>query len=162
MTLTVITVGGDGTFAFSAAHAGLHDGQFEPLHGHSFTVTLRLHGEPDQTGMVCDFSVIKAALAAAIGPLRRRTLMPARPPGGMCTHQDGQVIIACGTKHYSLPADDVVLLPVTNTTTEAIAAWLLDQLLTRIDAPGVRLAELVLAEAADTCVTVSAQPGAGR
>jgi 6-pyruvoyl-tetrahydropterin synthase len=40
MTLTVITVGGDGTFAFCAAHAGLHDGQFEPLHGHSFTVTL--------------------------------------------------------------------------------------------------------------------------
>ena len=162
MTLTMITVGGDGTFAFSAAHAGLHDGQFEPLHGHSFTVTLRLNGEPDQTGMICDFSVIKAALAAEIGPLRRRTLMPARPPGGMCTHQDGQVIIACGTKHYSLPAEDVVLLPVTNTTTEAIAAWLLDQLLTRMDAPGVQRAELVLAEAADTCVTVSAQPGAGR
>jgi hypothetical protein len=32
----------------------------------------------------------------------------------------------------------------------------------RLDAPGVRLAELVLAEAADTSVTVSAQPGAGR
>jgi 6-pyruvoyl-tetrahydropterin synthase len=162
MTLTMITVGGDGTFAFSAAHAGLHNGQFEPLHGHSFTVTLRLHGEPDQTEMVCDFSVIKAALAAVIGPLRRRTLMPARPPGGTCTHQDGQVIVASGTKHYSLPADDVVLLPVTNTTTEAIAAWLLDQLLSRMDAPGVRLAELVLAEAADTSVTVSAQPEAGR
>ena len=34
MPLTVITVGGDGKFAFSAAHAGLHDGEFEPLHGH--------------------------------------------------------------------------------------------------------------------------------
>ena len=64
MALTVITVGGDGTFSSSAAHAGLHDGQFEPLHGHTFTVTLRLHGEPDQTGMVCDFSVIKAALVS--------------------------------------------------------------------------------------------------
>jgi len=162
MGLTVITVGGDGMFSFCAAHAGLHDGQFEPLHGHSFTVTLRVHGETDAAGMVCDFSVVKTALAAVIAPLRRRTLMPARPPGGICTHQDGQVIIACGTKHYSLPAGDVVLLPVANTTTEVIAAWLLGQLMGRLDAPGVRLAELVLAEAADTCVTVSAQPGAGR
>src|SRR5581483_3883136 len=161
MTSTMITVGGDGAFAFSAAHAGLHDGQFEPLHGHSFTVALRLHGEPDETGMVCDFSTVKTALKEAIAPLRRRTLMPARPPGGTCTRQDGQVIIACGTKHYSLPADDVVLLPVTNTTTEAIAAWLLSQLTARLDAPGARLAELVLAEAADTSVTVSAQLEAG-
>ena len=61
--LTVITIGGDGKFAFSAAHAGLHAGEFEPLHGHSFTVTLRLHGEPDETGMVCDFTDVKNALA---------------------------------------------------------------------------------------------------
>jgi 6-pyruvoyl-tetrahydropterin synthase len=161
MTLTMITVGGGGTFAFSAAHAGLHDGQFEPLHGHSFTVTLRLHGEPDETGMVCDFSTVKAALKEVIAPLRRRTLMPARPPGGTCTRQDGQVIIACGTKRYAFPAGDVALLPVTNTTTEAIAAWLLGQLMTRLDVPGAQLAELVLAEAADTSVTVSAQLGAG-
>ena len=162
MTLTMITVGGDGTFAFSAAHAGLHDGQFEPLHGHTYTVGLRLHGDAGAAGMLTDFRVIKQALREAIAPLRRRTLMPQHPPGGSCRVEDGQVIFACGTKHYSLPAEDVVLLPVTNTTTEAIAAWLLDQLLTRMDAPGVQLAELVLAEAADTCVTVSAQPGAGR
>jgi len=160
MTLTVITVGGDGTFAFSAAHAGLHDGQFEPLHGHSFTVTLRLHGDLDEAGMVCDFSTIKAALAAVIAPLRRRTLMPAKPAGGRCSEQGGQVVIECGAKRYSLPAADVVLLPVANTTTEVIAGWLLAQLMPCILVPGVRLAELILAEAPDTAVTVSAQPGA--
>ena len=162
MPLTVITVGGDGTFGFSAAHAGLHDGQFEPLHGHSFIVTLRLHGDLDQAGMVCDFSTVKAALAAVIAPLRRRTLMPAWPPGGRCGEQDGQVVIECGAKRYSLPAGDVVLLPVVNTTTEAIAGWLLDRLISSIAVPGVHLAELILAEAPDTAVMVSAQPGAAR
>jgi 6-pyruvoyl-tetrahydropterin synthase len=160
--LTVITIGGGGPFAFSAAHAGLHGGQFEPLHGHSFTVTLRLHGDLDQAGMVCDFSMVKGALAAVIAPLRRRTLMPARPPGGRCGEQDGQVVIECGAKRYSLPAGDVVLLPVVNTTTEAIAGWLLDRLIPSIAVPGVHLAELVLAEAPDTAVVVSAQPGAAR
>ena len=159
MTLTMITVGGDGTFAFSAAHAGLHDGQFEPLHGHSFTVTLRLHGEPDEAGMVCDFTGAKKALAVAIAPLKRRTLMPAAPPGGRCEREGSQVVIECGDSFYSLPARDVVLLPVPNTTTEQLAAWLLARVMPALAAPGVRLAELVLAEAADTSATVLARLG---
>jgi 6-pyruvoyl-tetrahydropterin synthase len=160
MALTVITIGGTGRFAFCAAHAGLHDGQLEPLHGHSYTVTLRLHGGVDQAGMVCDFGEVKSALAAVIAPLRRRTLMPAQLPGGSCRQLDGQIMIDCGAKHYSLPASDVVLLPVTNTTTEAIAGWLLAQLTAHLHAPAVKLAELVLTEAPDTSAMVTAQPGA--
>jgi 6-pyruvoyl-tetrahydropterin synthase len=139
MPVTEITIGGDGTFMFCAAHAGLHDGQLEPLHGHSYIVTLRLHGDLDPAGMVCDFSAVKTALAAVIKPLRRCTLMPARLPGGPCQQR---------------------LLPVANTTTEAIAAWLLGQLMPRLQAPGIQRAELVLSEAPDTRVTVTAQPGA--
>jgi 6-pyruvoyl-tetrahydropterin synthase len=157
MPLTVITIGGSGKFAFSAAHAGLHDGEFEPLHGHSFTVTLRLHGEQDDAGMVCDFTAAKNALAAVIAPLRRRTLMPARLAGGRCEQDGGQVVIEYGDKLYSLPAGDVMLLPVTNTTTEQIAGWLLGELVPALTAPGLRLAELVLAEAPDTAATVTAR-----
>ena len=161
MPLTVITVGGDGKFAFSAAHAGLHDGEFEPLHGHSFTVTLRLHGEPDEAGMVCDFTDAKNALAAVIAPLKRRTLMPAKLPGGRCDRDGGQVVIGCGAKLYSLPAGDVVLLPVATRPPSRSPAGC-SPTDARPAAPGLRLAELILAEAPDTCVTVSAQPGAGR
>ena len=156
---TSITIGGDGTFAFSAAHAGLHDGEFEPLHGHSFTVTLCLHGQAGEAGMICDFTDVKKALAAAIAPLRRRTLMPSGSP--VCRdYRDGsQVVIEGGSKVYSLPADDVVLLPVTNTTTEAIAGWLLEQVIPALAAPGLRRAELTLAEAPDTCATASVDLG---
>jgi 6-pyruvoyltetrahydropterin/6-carboxytetrahydropterin synthase len=151
----MITIGGNGTFAFSAAHAGLHDGELEPLHGHTFTVTLRLHGDPDEAGMVCDFTAAKNALTTAIAPLKRRTLMPAAPSGGRCAHEGRQVVIECGTRLYSLPADDVVLLPVANTTTEQIAAWLLRQVLPALGQPGLRRAELILAEAPDTSATVT-------
>lgn len=159
MASTVITIGGDGQFTFCAAHAGLHDGQFEPLHGHTFTVTLRLHGDPDPAGMVLDFSTVKSELRAVIAPLRRRTLMPATPPGGRCERKGEQVIIGCGTKLYSFPAGDVVLLPVANTTTEEIAAYLLDQLTTRLGTGQICAAELVLAEASDTSVTVTTVAG---
>ena len=162
LNLTQITIGGAGAFEFSAAHAGLHDGEFEPLHGHTFTVTLHLHGAVDDAGMVTDFTAAKKALAAAIDPLRRRTLMPAVLPGGRCTTGGSQILVQCGAKRYSLPAGDVALLPVPNTTTEALAGYLLSQVLPDLDPDRVQLAELTLAEASDTAATVRARPGAAR
>lgn len=157
--ITSITIGGDGTFAFSAAHAGLHDGGFEPLHGHSFTVTLCLHGRPGESGMICDFTDVKKALAAAITPLKRRTLMPASSPACRDYREGSQIVIECGSKVYSLPADDVTLLPVANTTTEAIAGWLLEQVLPALSAPELHRAELTLAEASDTRATAAIDLG---
>jgi 6-pyruvoyltetrahydropterin/6-carboxytetrahydropterin synthase len=135
---------------------GLHDGEFEPLHGHTFTVALTLTGELDAAGMVTDFSLVKTALTEVIAPLRRRTLMPTQPPGGSCVAEDGQIFVACGAKRYSFPMSDVVLLPLVNTTTEAIAGYLLDQMLPVLsDQRGVRLVELRLAEAPDTTARVA-------
>jgi 6-pyruvoyl-tetrahydropterin synthase len=150
-------------FEFSAAHAGLHDGQFEPLHGHTYTAGLRLHGDLGAAGMVTDFTLIKKELREAIAPLRRRTLMPEHPPGGSCRFEDGQVLIECGPTRFSFPAGHVALLPVVSTTTEAIAGWLLAQILPHLAGePGLTSAELTLAEAADTSATVTAALPAGR
>ena len=161
MTVTIEISGGP--FEFSAAHAGLHDGQFEPLHGHTYTAGLRLHGEPGAAGMVADFTLIKTALREAIAPLRRRTLMPEHPPGGSCRFEDGQVFIECGPTRFSFPAAHVALLPVANTSTEAIAAWLLAEILPQLAGQaGLTCGELTLAEAADTSATVTAVIPAGR
>jgi 6-pyruvoyl-tetrahydropterin synthase len=151
-------------FEFSAAHAGLHDGQFEPLHGHTYTVGLRLHGDAGTAGMLTDFRMIKQALREAIAPLRRRTLMPQHPPGGSCRVEDGQVFIECGATRFSFPAAHVTLLPIANTATEAIAGWLLSQLLPRLkDEPGLTRVDLTLAEASDTSAIVTAViPAQGR
>lgn len=151
----MIEIGG-ATFVFCAAHAGLHDGQFEPLHGHTFTVTVRLHGHLDSAAMLADFQNVKNALAEVIAPLRRRTLMPANPPGGSCRLDDGQVVVECGGKRYSLPAEDVTLLPVVNTSTEALAGHLLARLLPRVRSPGIERAELALAETPGTAATAAA------
>ena len=152
----IIEISG-GEFQFSAAHCGLHDGQFEPLHGHTYTVGVRLHGDAGEDGMVTDFGLVKKALREVIGPLRRRTLMPQHPPGGSCRTEDGQVFIECGPTRFSFPAAHVTLLPVASTTTEAIAGWLLSQLLPSLQGePRLTRADLIVAEAADTCATVTA------
>jgi len=143
---------GRGEFGFSAAHTGLHDGEFEPLHGHTFQVTLRLSGEPDTDGMLIDFSEVKAALREAIAPLRRRTLMPGQSPEARITPEGNTVSISAGRKRYVLPAEDVTVLPLVNTATEAIAGYLLERVLPFLHGYGVTTVELELSEAPDTSV----------
>jgi 6-pyruvoyl-tetrahydropterin synthase len=153
--LTTLEVG-RGEFGFSAAHTGLHDGEFEPLHGHTFHVTLRVSGTPDADGMLVDFTKVKAALREAIAPLRRRTLMPGDAPEVHIAPENNTLSIAAGRKWYVLPADDVVVLPLANTTTEAIAGYLLAQVLPHLCGDSVTTVELELSEAPDTAATARA------
>ncbi len=146
---TSVEVGG-GEFVFSAAHAGLHEGVFEPLHGHTFQVILRLSGIPGDDGMLLDFSKIKAALRQAIAPLRRRTMMPGCAPDVLITSENNALSIVAGGKRYVLPVEDVVVLPLVNTTTEAIAGYLLERVLPFLHGDGLATAELEVSEAPDT------------
>lgn len=150
--LTTVLVG-RGEFGFSAAHAGLHDGEFEPLHGHTFQVTLRLLGIPGDDGMLLDFGEIKTALREAIAPLRRRTMMPGHAPEVLITRENGTLSVVAGRKRYVLPAEDVVVLPLTNTTTEAIAGYLLERALPYLHGYGLTSVELEVSEAPDTSAT---------
>lgn len=151
-----IEIGGDGAYVFSAAHAGIHSRTMEPLHGHTFTVTVRLHGDPDDAGMLLDFHQVKKGLKAVIEPLKRRTLMPETPVAGTCHLEDGQVIVECGDDWYSFPTRAVALLPVPNTTTEELAGYLLGQLMPYVQGnPGIHRVDLTLSEASDTSATAS-------
>ncbi|MGH3812389.1 MAG: 6-pyruvoyl trahydropterin synthase family protein [Pseudonocardiaceae bacterium] len=150
--LSIVEIG-RGEFGFSAAHAGLHDGEFEPLHGHSFQVTLRLSGTPADNGMLIDFGEVKAALREAIAPLRRRTVMPGRAPEVLITSESNTLSIVAGRKRYVLPAEDVVVLPLVNTTTEAIADYLLERALPYLHGYGLTTVELEVSEAPDTSAT---------
>lgn len=157
--MTVVIGGGD--FRFSAAHTGLHGGQFEPMHGHTYIPTLTLSGVPDGAGMVADFRAVRAALRSAIAPVRSRTLVAGDAGSAAPVREADSVRFTDGIKTYVLPADDVVVLPTTNTTTEQIAAYLLAQVAQALSQSGVRLAVLELEESPGTTVTVTtAVPGA--
>jgi 6-pyruvoyl-tetrahydropterin synthase len=137
---------GRGEFDFSAAHSRLHGGKFESLHGHTFQVALRLSGEVDNTGTLVDFGQIKQALRKAIAPLRCRTLMPGFAPEMKMVRESDMLSIALGGKSYVPPADDVVVLPLVNTTTEAIVGYLLGEVLAHLSREVLAAAELEVSE----------------
>jgi len=148
-------VGGTG-WDFPAAHTGLHSGVFEPLHGHTYQVTLTVYGKLDQAGMVADFAVLKHHLRAVIAPLKRRTLIAASAPG--VTIEDtgrGQLQVRGGDACFTLPRSWLALLPIAATTTEALATYLAGQLGCRTIAlcPAIVRLELALAESPECSAT---------
>lgn len=146
-------------FGFYSAHIALYNGEVEPLHGHTFQVTLRVSGEPDSSGMVAEFSKIKPAMRDAIAPLRRRTLVPGHAPGLQVTPEHESLSITCGRKRYLLPAEDVTVLPLANTTLEALAGYLLDRVLPQLHTTGLVAAELQISELPGTAATARADLG---
>ncbi len=158
LPMVAARVGGPG-WDFNAAHAGLHGGVFEPLHGHTYQVTLAAYGQPDEAGMVVDFGVLKQLLREVLAPLKRRTLIAARTPGVTIERPDGNRVRVrgCGAD-FSLPGSWVQLLPIAGTSTEALATYLVVELerLTTSACPAIDRLELTLAESAECAATVLA------
>ncbi len=95
--------------------------------------------------MLVEFSAVRAAVREAVAPLRRRTLVPGQAPELQITPEHDSLSIIAGRKRYVLPAEDVTVLPLANTTLEAIAGYLLGQVLPPLRKAGL-VAELEVAE----------------
>ena len=138
----------DDSFCFPAAHLALHDAGCESMHGHTYAVALRLSGCLDQAGMIADFHRVKELMRRTVEPLRRRVLVPIQNERLRVEPAGDHVEVLCGSgKRYRFPRDDVAFLNVANTTTELLAAYILDAawpMLVKWD--GIRRVTLSLSE----------------
>lgn len=146
-------------FGFYAAHLALYRGELEPLHGHTFHVALRVSGGSDPGGMLVEFSEIRAAVRDAVAPLRRRTLVPGQAPELQIVPERDGLSITDGRKRYLLPTADVTVLPLANTTLEAIAGHLLGEVVPHLRTAGLVSAELEVSEPPGTAATARTELG---
>ncbi len=115
---------------FSAAHFLIFDdGTAERLHGHNYQVAVQIAASDARNGLVADFKRIKPAVSAILERLDERMLVPGDHPELSCKPSaDGSVEIRYRDRRYVMPAADVVVLPITNTSSENLAAWIADAL----------------------------------
>ncbi len=136
-------------FRFSAAHFLIFpDGSAERLHGHNYRVFLEVGGELSEFGLVIDFQKIKPVVRKLLGTLNERFLVPSE-------HRELRVKeiepdsheITYRERRYVIPSADVRVLPINNTSTENMAAYLGRELLRilPLEFPGVRVSQLRLA-----------------
>lgn len=119
-------------FKFSVAHFTLFSATHAELfHGHNYQVALELTGsEVDEWGLLADVDVVKRAVRAICRRLDSHTLVPEESPA-LAWSRDGdggQVEIRFNARVYRLPAEDVLTLPLANTSMELLARYFWDEL----------------------------------
>ncbi|MEX1026247.1 MAG: 6-carboxytetrahydropterin synthase [Planctomycetota bacterium] len=131
---------------FSAAHFLIFpDGTAERLHGHNYHVRASIEARLTEHGLVMDFQHIKPVVRALVDELDEHWLVPGRHPDLSVEEAGDHVEVRWKSRRYRAPKDDVIVLPINNTSAENLSAYLgrrlLDEL--RDQYPDVEVARLV-------------------
>jgi 6-pyruvoyltetrahydropterin/6-carboxytetrahydropterin synthase len=122
---------------FAAAHFITMRGKCERLHGHNYRVSVEVAGRLGEDGYVVDFGVIKKHAREIARSLDHRVLLAAENSQLAFSEADGHLQVQYGPKRYVFPLDEVIMLPIANTTAELLATWFCAQLSDRLRAEGV-------------------------
>jgi 6-pyruvoyltetrahydropterin/6-carboxytetrahydropterin synthase len=128
---------------FSAGHfLTLDDDTCERLHGHNYRVAAEVHGPLDEHHYVVDFLALRDTLREIIADLDHRVLLPSKHPSIQVVSGQQEVEVTFGSRRWTFPESDCLLLPIANTTTELLAQYLGQRLLEELSSkltrqPGV-------------------------
>jgi 6-pyruvoyltetrahydropterin/6-carboxytetrahydropterin synthase len=133
---------------FSAAHFTLFpNGGAELLHGHNYRVEVELSGGGlDDEGLLLDLESFKKILRGRCARLDSFTLLPAESRRLRWSRAGGAVEVRCGARTYRFPEDDVLLLPLANTSMELLARLLWDELAPHLEGSRVDLLAVAVEE----------------
>lgn len=113
---------------FAAGHFITYGGQCERLHGHNYRVSAVVAGDVDENHYVFDFVELKAIMREIIKELDHKMLLPEHNPALKIGEDGDSISVRYEERRYLFPRQDVVLLPVPNTTAEMLAKYLAGQL----------------------------------
>ena len=137
---------------FAAAHFTIFSAtERENLHGHNFQVAVDIDADVGVDGLAFDYNLVKSRLQVLCDELDERTLLPERSPHLAITEENGYTIAHFNGERIPFLARDVLTLPVSNITVEALAEWLGGELLRD---PGIAALDM-----RNLTVKVSSGPG---
>jgi 6-pyruvoyltetrahydropterin/6-carboxytetrahydropterin synthase len=115
---------------FAAGHFVSYDGdQVEPLHGHNYRFSVTVEGPTEENAYVFNFVTLKRIMKRVADELDHRMLLPRDNPLIVVEPQDdGGVIVRARGRWYRFPQEEVVILPLPNTTVEMLARHLCGRL----------------------------------
>ena len=122
---------------FASGHFISYEGhECERLHGHNYRVGITVEGPLGPSRYVMNFITIKRTLKRLTDELDHRVLLATQNPLIQVSEQGDRVEASCRGKRYVFPRDDVVLLPIENTTAELLARYLLERFREELPALG--------------------------
>ncbi len=121
-------------FKFSAAHFLIfNEKAAEKLHGHNYLVKVDIGVPQDidlaKTGFFIDFNEFKKLIKARLDQWDERILLPERQAEMKITENGPSYEVRFRERFYVFPKNEVVLLPVTNTSVEQLSRLLAEEFL---------------------------------
>jgi 6-pyruvoyltetrahydropterin/6-carboxytetrahydropterin synthase len=112
-------------FKFAAAHfTWFADGTAERLHGHNYRVFVEIAGQLTEHGLVLDFKAVKPLVRAICDELDEHWLVPGEHAVLRWSERpDGTIEVRYQERIYCAPREDVLVLPINNTSSENLATW---------------------------------------
>lgn len=110
---------------FSSAHFVLFgNGKCESLHGHNYRAWVELEGSLQPSDYVLDFLAVKPLLKQVCERLDHTIMLPTENEDLKIERGNSVIGVIYGRKQYSFPAEDVLLLPIHNTSAELLARYI--------------------------------------
>lgn len=123
-----------GQLHFNAAHFITFGGTCENLHGHNFHARLHAEGSNNADAFVVDFVLLNQLAAEICAQLDDKVLLPGRSDEIALREEGDHIQVASYGKSFTLPAANCAVLPVSNTTAEMLAWYILNTLVPRLEA----------------------------
>ncbi|MCT4640735.1 MAG: 6-pyruvoyl tetrahydropterin synthase family protein [Bacteriovoracaceae bacterium] len=112
-------------FNFASSHFLIFDdGSREPLHGHNYRVMIKGEADISKSDMVFDFLDIKPIVRRVCDNLDHRLLIPKENKLIEIFEKDTNIEIKTKDSNFSFPKQDVLLLPIQNTSAERLAMYI--------------------------------------
>ena len=113
---------------FSASHFVKSEEDVENLHGHNYSLKVKLTGPLNDDGMVYDFRNMKAKAIKICKTLDHKVLLPQESKTIKVSKSDEFIEVHVGEKRYVFPEEDCVVIPTKATTAELLAKYIHDHL----------------------------------
>ncbi|HEY1078454.1 MAG TPA: 6-carboxytetrahydropterin synthase [Bdellovibrio sp.] len=116
-------------FKFSAAHFLIFDANHaERLHGHNYQVRVDIQTPPEAElhadGYFLDFNVFKKYIKARLDQWDEIVLLPEKQADMKFKKTEKSLEVTFRDRFYVFPLNEVILLPVTNTSVEQLSRLL--------------------------------------
>ena len=119
---------------FSACHLIPHHPKCGRLHGHTYAVSVKIHGERTrEQEFVIDFERLKGLVAEICARLDHRVVIAENDLRLRITEDGDNTAIAIGEKIYGIPTCDIAFLPTDSTSAESLSLYFASELASLID-----------------------------
>ncbi len=113
---------------FSASHFLKSEDKVENLHGHNYSLKIKLTGPLNNDGMVYDFREVKSMAIKICKTLDHKVLLPRDSETFKVSKSEEFIEVHVGEKRYVFPEEDCMIIQLKATSAELLAQHILEQL----------------------------------